>query len=244
MNISARIVMLSAGAFALSGCASIFGGNQASLSDTDRLNMDDIYHDYASEQLHLGRSLMRAGAYASAIDPLRKASNDRQSAPAAYNALGVAYAKLERPDVATRFFQMALLLDPENEKFASNLIRLRDEFQAAPNSDKPSLAAELPALEPKGVEAAPEVAVQTVKASPQIVKSAFGANVVAESGGSGMVRISANEVRIGGERQEAKESTDKFARSEYPIKVKLSPSKQADKGTPTGNKPYPVRVTF
>src|SRR3990167_97733 len=78
---------------------------------------------FGSEELERGRTALREGYPANAIQQFRMAALDPDSAAEAYNGLGVAYAKLGRADLAERYFKMALSMDGTNPRFAANLDR-------------------------------------------------------------------------------------------------------------------------
>lgn len=81
----------------------------------------------------LGREHLRAGRYGLAIEAFeRSLAFGEQPAPA-YNGLGVAYAKLGRPELAYRFFRKALMSDPDNPVYSRNMAALMDspEFNLA-----------------------------------------------------------------------------------------------------------------
>ena len=70
-----------------------------------------------------GRAQLRAGSPGNAIAPLHRAALVPELRGEALNALGVAYAKLERADLAERYFVAAARHDSGNERFAANLDR-------------------------------------------------------------------------------------------------------------------------
>ncbi|MBA4164645.1 MAG: hypothetical protein C0510_08445 [Erythrobacter sp.] len=78
---------------------------------------------FGSQELERGRTALRAGYPANAIQQFRMAALDPDSAAEAYNGLGVAYARLGRADLAERYFKMALGMDGTNPRFAANLDR-------------------------------------------------------------------------------------------------------------------------
>src|SRR3990167_2055823 len=78
---------------------------------------------FGSEELERGRTALREGYPANAIQQFRMAALNPDSAAEAYNGLGVAYARLERADLAERYFKMALTMDGTNPRFAANLER-------------------------------------------------------------------------------------------------------------------------
>ena len=77
-----------------------------------------------SKRLAFGLEALRKGAPGNAITHLERAILDPKVAPQAYNAMGVAYAQLGREDLAERFFNVAIMLRPSDERFTRNLARL------------------------------------------------------------------------------------------------------------------------
>jgi tetratricopeptide (TPR) repeat protein len=73
-----------------------------------------------------GREHLRANRNGLAIDAFNLALVRGEDPAAAYNGLGVAYARVGRNDLAYRFFKKASTSDPDNPVYASNLIRLVD----------------------------------------------------------------------------------------------------------------------
>lgn len=225
-------------AICLSGCTSLFGAKHASRTPADRLDIAEIYHDYAVEQLELGRNQLRAGAYATALETLRRASLDRATAVTAHNAMGVAYAKLGRVELARRHFTLALAREPQNPAIAANLTRLKAETRAAEQAlAVVDAAAPVPASasEPSSTVSRPEIG--------RTIKPAYGARVVAEGGPARLQRVSAHEVRIGGSKI-ANSPRNVAARPADPSKMVI--------GSRSGSRPtakvvhttYPVRVSL
>ena len=73
--------------------------------------------------LEEGRKHLREGNVGNALAPLHRAALNRETSGEALNALGVAYAKLGRADLAERYFIAATRIDAGNERFAANLAR-------------------------------------------------------------------------------------------------------------------------
>ena len=124
-------VMLFATA-ALSGCASIFGH---AFADRTAPEAAPVQPAGGNVELAAARQAMDAGMTAEAIDHFRAAQMDPDALPAASNGLGVAYARLGRLDLADRYFRIAVALDPANERFAANMLRLQDAYALARASD-------------------------------------------------------------------------------------------------------------
>ena len=73
--------------------------------------------------LEEGREHLRAGRIGNALAPLHRAAINPATSGDALNALGVAYSKLGRADLAERYFLAAIQRDGDNERYAANLSR-------------------------------------------------------------------------------------------------------------------------
>ncbi len=76
--------------------------------------------------LQTGRDHLRAGRVGLAIDAYNLALASGEDPAAAYNGLGVAYARLGRSDAAYHFFRKAVMSDPLNPVYSHNLATLMD----------------------------------------------------------------------------------------------------------------------
>ena len=76
--------------------------------------------------LQTGRDHLRAGRIGLAIDAYNLALASGEDPAAAYNGLGVAYARLGRSDAAYHFFRKAVMSDPLNAVYSHNLATLMD----------------------------------------------------------------------------------------------------------------------
>jgi tetratricopeptide (TPR) repeat protein len=141
MNRSLRIAAMLAATAALSGCASIFGHH--SFADNASPEEAAPAQPDGNVELAAAKQAMDAGMTAEAIDHYRAAQMDPNALPAASNGLGVAYARLGRLDLADRYFRIAVALEPSNQRFAANMLRLQNGYALAQarQSDAPQLAA-------------------------------------------------------------------------------------------------------
>ena len=124
---------------ALSGCASIFGH---AFAERAKPEVATPAQPAGNVELAAARQYMDAGMTAEAIDHFRAAQMDPNALPAASNGLGVAYARLGRYDLADRYFRIALALDPSNQRFAANMLRMQNDYALAqaPAADTQTLA--------------------------------------------------------------------------------------------------------
>lgn len=154
-------------ATALAGCQGSalegwgFAKKKAGSSFADRANVDGML------ALEEGRAFLRQGNISAAVASFRVARMDRSVAADAHNGLGVAYAKLGRPDLADRYFRIAMSIDPSNERYAANLLRMQSRALMASRARSPDVVeapveriaeAPTPVMEPR------QVAVQTARA--------------------------------------------------------------------------------
>ena len=122
MNSAIKIATVVSAAIALSGCQSFI--NKLGFGPKDQsMRAEAGGPIFGSDELDSGREALKAGLPAAAITQFRLAAMNVETAPDAFNGLGVAYAKLGRADLAERYFKMALSLDSSNARFASNLNR-------------------------------------------------------------------------------------------------------------------------
>lgn len=113
----APTLALAALAVGLGGCQSLvdaFGFARTSSASTYQIGQADLDE---------GRAHLRAGRVGNAIAPLHRAALNPQTSGDALNALGVAYTKLGRADLAERYFMAAVKTDRTNERYAANLDR-------------------------------------------------------------------------------------------------------------------------
>lgn len=196
-------------ALGLSGCQSLPGQNRDLAIHARHLPSQQL--TLAELQLARGRAYLDAGLTTLAIGQFKLAQRDPQTAAAASNGMGVAFARLGRDDLAERYFAEALAAEPGSERYARNLAMLRDS--------RPALASVNPRSRASQQALAPQVA-QAKPSQP-------------------MVRVSRGEVHItttGPAAKEARASarmaaTDRpavitvigsrTARPAYPVVVKL-----------------------
>lgn len=122
MKLSAKFVMCGTALLMLGGCQGVLakiglGGNR-SVDSSAMANASD------GTRLELGLAALRTGSPGNAIYHFERAILDPTLAPEAYNGMGVAYAQLGREDLAERFFNVAIMMQPGDARFARNLERL------------------------------------------------------------------------------------------------------------------------
>jgi tetratricopeptide (TPR) repeat protein len=121
---SSSAVALAISSLALSGCQALFGtpsfAERTPSAESASLDMSD----YFTARLEAGRMHMAQGRPGAALTAFRQASYDPAHAGRAYNGMAVAYTQLGRPDLARRYFTMAVAAEPQDERFARNLARL------------------------------------------------------------------------------------------------------------------------
>jgi tetratricopeptide (TPR) repeat protein len=125
MNRFRNLIGLAASAAMLSGCQGFPLGKWAFAKprSASQAGVADVASSEAT--LQEGRQQLEQGRISEAIASFRMAMVAPDTRAEATNGLAVAYAKLGRPDLADRYFREAATLDPDNPKFAANLLRLQ-----------------------------------------------------------------------------------------------------------------------
>lgn len=132
----------------------------------------------AESATSIGRRQLADGQTGLAIESFQRAMASGEPIAPAVNGLGVAYARLDRFDLAQRYFQQAIAGDPVNTQYADNLARLMRSPALAMRRDGDIANAALQAIAP----------VQTA------ARSAQAASAVPAVGR--LQRVSRGEVRI------------------------------------------------
>jgi hypothetical protein len=171
--------------------------------------------------LEEGKELLREGNISAAVASLRVARLDRARFGEASNALAIAYARLGRADLADRYFREAILAEPENDKYAANLLRLQGQVMLA--RTQPTAPAE-----PVGETLAPAVAAAATPVPlPSSDRLAHGT----------VDRISRTEVQVRSRPNLGNAPTAVVAYRDAPVAAR-SQSGEAGAETPA----YPVRI--
>ena len=209
-------------AFALSGCQllGIGGHGRAALRDDSSV----ILKDFGADQLAQGRQALVEGRTMDAIDAFVIAKSFPEQAPAAFNGLAVAYSRLGRTDLTERFFQSAIALAPEDDRYRSNLA-LFYARNGMPRTAEPMMAVAAPAPEAIAPTVEAPVAVDLAAPSTPVVRN-LGAGVTAQAPQTRLQRVSRAEVRISGTAMP---------------RVAHQPVIHVGRATPAA---YPVRITL
>lgn len=211
MNTKAILLTGLFAALGASGCQS-FGNQSRNLAvqagkvPTQQLTLGEL-------QLARGRAYLDAELTTLAIGQFRLAQRDPQTLAAASNGLGVAYARLNRHDLAERYFTEALAAEPGSERYARNLAMLR--------GTQPALAVlPVPAPAP-ATEKAETLHQASAKPSFRLVRLSrgevhIGSPGTTEMGAAPPAKLAANQeaavITVTGARR---------ARPTYPLVVKL-----------------------
>lgn len=107
--------------FALGGCQ--FFGNMH-VAHNSQTGQPAEASTMAAASIQEGREHLRGNRTGLAIEAFNRALANGEEPALAYNGLGVAYARLGRPELAYRFFKKANMSDPANPIFAHNLATL------------------------------------------------------------------------------------------------------------------------
>jgi tetratricopeptide (TPR) repeat protein len=129
-----RSALILVGMALIGGCQSIGGIHFSNRIELDRTTAERNKTLFTQQ----GAALLRAGNIGQAVEAYNLALATGEEPAPAYNGLGVAYARLGRPDLAYRFFKKATMGAPEDLVFARNLARLMDSPQFAAEMAKRS----------------------------------------------------------------------------------------------------------
>lgn len=121
----AKLALLTGATVALGGCQ-IFAPNQLASTKAERGKAVRTADARGVSGLDQGRAHLRGQRWGQAIEAFNVALMTGEDPAAAYNGLGVAYARLGREDLAYRFFKKASMSDPENPVYSRNLALLMD----------------------------------------------------------------------------------------------------------------------
>ncbi|GMN01854.1 hypothetical protein [Erythrobacter sp. MTPC3] len=120
MKTSIRFLMCGLAAVSLSSCQSLW----SDLGFGPKKSNDEAAMASDTLRIDRGRQALRMQSPGTAIHHFERAALDAEHAPEAFNGMGVAYAMLGREDLAERFFNAALMLRPQDERYTRNLARL------------------------------------------------------------------------------------------------------------------------
>lgn len=113
-----NLMLAVAGTAILAGCGAPLSRVRLTGAPTQELTAAPINSDLAA-----GRRALADGQLGAAVAALRLARLDPACSAEATNALGVAYARLGRDDLAERYFREAVAMDPQDRRFGANLAR-------------------------------------------------------------------------------------------------------------------------
>jgi hypothetical protein len=158
MRVSAMMLALSA--MPLASCHSVFGLHFSRAGAPDYTKLVRIDGPSSTPDsgtaTAAGRKALAAGEPGAAVESFQSALGLGEPIGPAANGLAVAYAELGRADLARRFFEQALSVDPANAQYAANLARLDDsERQLAAQSAAAIAAPVSPPAAPAQVASAP-----------------------------------------------------------------------------------------
>lgn len=194
----------------LGGCNSLFG-DKIAIRPAQNMAAPELNSEYAATQLEAARQALREDRLSDAIAGFRNARVDAGQAAAAANGLAVAYARLGRPDLAERYFNQAIMLAPEDTRYAANLQRFH-RANAAEQAIRTASSSE---------PASPVEAVRTA-----LPDSQRQAAVVVSRPASRLVRVSGGEVQLAQARAMAPRpavvALARPDRASYPVRIGLS----------------------
>lgn len=224
---------------ALAGCKllGLDNGFAANASLHERLPAD-----FGAEQLAMGRKALTDGDTMTAIESFQLAKLYPDHAAAAANGLAVAYSRLGRTDLTERYFQFAISLSPEDERYRSNLAKFYANNPVPPTANPGAELAALQATSAIPMDAPVDIAIGQ-PAGPAMVQASGIAQV---DTGSRMRRVSRNEVLISGEagaEQAVRPARSRQAVIEIGTRTPRTPVIRVGVQTATSARPaYPVRM--
>lgn len=121
-----------------------------------------------------GTEHLRAGSNGLAIEAFNLAIATGEEPAPAYNGLGVAYARLDRPDLAYRFFKKATMGAPDNPIFARNLALLLESPTFAAVLEKQRRVRAAQAEEALQVPLQPALAAKTERNAGKLYRDSNG----------------------------------------------------------------------
>jgi len=83
-------------------------------------------HEPGAPMTLAGRGELDAGRPGEAVEKFQKALANGEPIAAALNGMAVAYARMDRPDLAERFFREAVSVDPAEPRYQANLAALME----------------------------------------------------------------------------------------------------------------------
>ncbi len=180
-------------ALALGGCQALGIGGHGFARGSAKAERTAIA-EFGAGQLEEGRQALKDGRTADAIDAFMLAKSFEEQAPAAYNGLAVAYSRLGREDLTERFFQMAIALAPEDDRFRSNLALFYSR-NGVVRSNGPALAFDqvAPLVDDTAV---PSVAMADADLPVAPDTRSLGGGVSVRTPASHLRRVSSSEVMI------------------------------------------------
>lgn len=124
-RVYARALVLIALAAPLGACNSFLGINFARHAPPAAPEVEQALTGVKAESAtSVGRRQLAEGQTGLAIESFQRAMASGEPIAPAVNGLGVAYARLDRFDLAQRYFQQAIASDPANSQYSDNLTRL------------------------------------------------------------------------------------------------------------------------
>lgn len=241
MKLTAANALVASLACTLLGGCSIFTPKHVALTAPAAGNAQWASNSRAaalpSEVTDAGRALLDAGQPGFAIDTFRKALAKGEAPGPALNGLGVAYARIGRTDLAVRYFQQAMVFDPNETRYAMNLERV-----SAPSSFVPAAAAAQIAQAPAGVPAASQApktrpVVSVTQMARAEIKIVTQPPLATGTAGAKAITVGQSPTRV-----EFADRTSPASKSRV-VEVAPSRSRITQIGIPASTKPTPkVRV--
>ena len=190
---SKALVLLALAAPLLGGCQALFGKSYDASNVRVAPGIGDLA-EYGEAQLAIGRDALDTGDYGLAIVAFRNARQSPDQVAPAHNGMAIAYLQLGRPDLAERFFKLAIAQAPGDKRFQANLSRFYESVPEVAVRTVRETGAELASAAPLPLTQAPELAQAPQPAT--IVASSGPSVVTMQKPADRLVRVSSSEVTI------------------------------------------------
>jgi tetratricopeptide (TPR) repeat protein len=261
----ANLIGLAAGAAMLSGCQGFPLGKWAFAKPSSASQAGVTDAAFSEATLQEGRQQLQQGRISEAIASFRMAMMTPDARAEASNGLAVAYAKLGRADLADRYFREAASLDPNNPKFAANLLRLQQQqttlMAAAEHATMLASATELapvmapapsaPLAQNEGLtrvsrgEVHLALPTEQTAAPKMIVRTRMAASDAAPISPEGPAKVAAKETPVAPAAEAAADAKPASKTIVYPVRLELTgPSRTARVSKLDSHPAYPIRIAL
>ena len=260
----ANLIGLAAGAAMLSGCQGFPLGKWAFAKPSSASQAGVTDAAFSEATLQEGRQQLQQGRISEAIASFRMAMMTPDARAEASNGLAVAYAKLGRADLADRYFREAASLDPNNPKFAANLLRLQQQTTLMAAAEHATMLASATELAPVAAPApsAPlaqndgltrvsrgevhlALPTEQTAAPKMIVRTRMAASDIAPLSPEGPAKVAAKDTPVAAAAEAAADAKPASKTIVYPVRLELTGSSRTARVSKLDSHPaYPIRIAL